>query len=150
MGFLDSLEKLITEHGSAAILKERIGLLNDRHADLEKRAENLQTDNDRLKRENEVLLERVRALEASAAAASVAPLAEPAEKILVALSQRPGMTQMEIARAVQEHEQIVEFYLTEFYNRDFCGFSGSYVTGRQEWELGHEGRRYLMQRGLLK
>lgn len=32
MGLLDGLERLINEHGSATILKERIQLLNDRHA----------------------------------------------------------------------------------------------------------------------
>lgn len=35
MGLLDGLERLITEHGSAAILRERIQLANDKHAALE-------------------------------------------------------------------------------------------------------------------
>lgn len=39
MGFLDSIEKLINEHGSAVILKERIHLLNDQHADLQRKLE---------------------------------------------------------------------------------------------------------------
>ena len=38
MGLLDSVEKLITEHGSAAILRERIALANDKHAALERKA----------------------------------------------------------------------------------------------------------------
>lgn len=38
MGLLDGLERLITEHGSAAILRERIQLLNDRHAAVERDA----------------------------------------------------------------------------------------------------------------
>lgn len=36
MGLLDGIEKLITEHGSAAILKERLLLVADKYAALEK------------------------------------------------------------------------------------------------------------------
>jgi hypothetical protein len=36
MGLLDEIEKLITEHGSAAILKERLLLVADKYAALEK------------------------------------------------------------------------------------------------------------------
>ena len=36
MGFLEGIEKLITEHGSAAILKERLLLVADQYAALEK------------------------------------------------------------------------------------------------------------------
>ena len=37
MGLLDSIEKLINEHGSATILKERIALANDKYTALEKK-----------------------------------------------------------------------------------------------------------------
>lgn len=37
MGILDGFEKLINEHGSAAILKERIDLARDQHAALEQK-----------------------------------------------------------------------------------------------------------------
>ncbi len=36
MGLFDSIERLITEHGSAGILKERLSLAADRHAALER------------------------------------------------------------------------------------------------------------------
>ena len=35
MGLLDGFEKLINEHGSAVILKERIELANDKYSSLE-------------------------------------------------------------------------------------------------------------------
>ena len=35
MGLLDGIERLINEHGSASILKERIELANDKYAALE-------------------------------------------------------------------------------------------------------------------
>lgn len=49
MGFLDGIEKLITGHGSAAILKERIALASDQYAALEKKSNDLQAENERLK-----------------------------------------------------------------------------------------------------
>jgi DNA-directed RNA polymerase subunit RPC12/RpoP len=55
MGFLDSLEKLINEHGSATILKERISLLNDQHAFIEKQVLALKEQVVNLQRENESL-----------------------------------------------------------------------------------------------
>ena len=38
MGLLDGFEKLINEHGSAVILKERIELANDKYSALEQKA----------------------------------------------------------------------------------------------------------------
>lgn len=37
MGLFDGIEKLINEHGSATILKERIALANDKYAALERK-----------------------------------------------------------------------------------------------------------------
>ena len=36
MGIFDSIEKLITEHGSAAIIRERLALASDQYAALER------------------------------------------------------------------------------------------------------------------
>jgi regulator of replication initiation timing len=55
MGLLDGLEKLINEHGSAAILRERIALLNEQHSLLEKKAAALEKQVVQLQSENEVL-----------------------------------------------------------------------------------------------
>ncbi len=70
MGFLDSIEKLINEHGSAAILKERISLLNDQHALIEKQAiglkeqvANLHSENENLKLEKSQLQKQISSLE---------------------------------------------------------------------------------------
>ena len=72
MGFLDSIEKLINEHGSATILKERISLLNDQHAFVEKQAAalqeqvtHLQSENERLKLDKEQLQQQIKTLQLS-------------------------------------------------------------------------------------
>lgn len=63
MGLLDGFEKLITEHGSAAILKERIALANDKYAILEAENKILCTENEALRLVNGELKEQVWALE---------------------------------------------------------------------------------------
>ena len=52
MGLFSDLQTLITEHGSAAILRERIALLADQAKALEKQVEDLKTENAELKKNN--------------------------------------------------------------------------------------------------
>ena len=68
--FLSEIEKLITEHGSAAILKERIALANDKYAALEQKLsvcdaanKELHSENETLRLDNGKLKEQVRAFE---------------------------------------------------------------------------------------
>lgn len=59
---LAEIERLITEHGSAAILRERLALAAEQYSALEKKVVELQAENDRLKSENSKLQEQVRNL----------------------------------------------------------------------------------------
>jgi len=52
LGLLDSIEKLINEHGSATILKERIQLANDKYSALEDKVSILRQENGILKEQN--------------------------------------------------------------------------------------------------
>lgn len=63
MGLLDGIEKLITEHGSAAILRERIALAREQYAALEKKTSELQAENERLESSSAKLQEHIRELE---------------------------------------------------------------------------------------
>lgn len=63
MGLFDGIEKLITEHGSANILRERIALANDQHAALEKKAAALEAENKKLQLANSRLEEKCRELQ---------------------------------------------------------------------------------------
>lgn len=63
MGLLDGLEKLINEHGSAVILKERIALANDKYSALEAQVKSLRSENETLCLDNSKLREKVRVLE---------------------------------------------------------------------------------------
>lgn len=55
MGLLDGFEKLINEHGSSVILKERISLANDKHSILESENSNLKQKVLVLESKNEAL-----------------------------------------------------------------------------------------------
>lgn len=66
MGLLDGIEKLINEHGSAAILRERIALANDQYAVLERKlseseskVQNLEAQNQTLRCDNDQLAEQI-------------------------------------------------------------------------------------------
>ena len=48
MSIFDSIEKLITEHGSAALLNQQLAFAKDQFADLERKVSDLQTQKGRL------------------------------------------------------------------------------------------------------
>jgi len=48
MSIFDSIEKLITEHGSAAILNKQLAFAKDQFSDLERKVSDLQTQTGRL------------------------------------------------------------------------------------------------------
>lgn len=56
---LDGLEKLISEHGSATILRERISLANDKYAALERKASDFEIENKTLKSNLEEMAKKV-------------------------------------------------------------------------------------------
>jgi hypothetical protein len=67
MGIFQDIERLITEHGSAAILRERLTLAAEQYAALEKKVVELQAENERLESENFKLQEQVRNFKSSPA-----------------------------------------------------------------------------------
>jgi len=146
MGLLDGLEKLINEHGSAAILKERIELANDKYAALERRLAEMSEDNKRLRAENEEL--RTRATGTKAAGPAV-EIDETAQRIILLLAKQTDLQQSQIARQLGIGEELAAFYLEELENADIL--YGSHSTMRPvEYSLSQEGRRYLIKNGLLK
>lgn len=64
---LAEIERLITEHGSAAILRERLALAAEQYAALEKKVVDLEAKNAHLESENSELQQQVRSLMGSAA-----------------------------------------------------------------------------------
>lgn len=155
MGLLDGFEKLINEHGSATILKERIALANDQYAVLEKKFEasalrvsELESENKALRQKLETANAEIENLRKAAENSRSARLDDAKEKILVLLAGREMYTQ-NIARELDVGEQVAVFHLEELEDSGFIGRSLSMTGEEFPWYLLQEARRYLVTRGLI-
>lgn len=148
MGLLDGLEKLINEHGSAVILKERIELANDKYAALESKVSNLEAENKTLRLDLEKAQDEIQNLKKLTEKAHIDRLDEIKEKILQFLIQHDEVNSHQISQALGASEQVITFHLDELEISNFV--SPSYIINSPVlWSIAHEGRRYLIINGLL-
>lgn len=156
MGIFDGLEKLINEHGSAVILKERIALANDKYADLEKkladsalREKQLESEKQGFELQNLKLKEKIRNLEEKLVERHGQRLEEVREKLLVVLSAGGELQADQLAQAVGIGEQLATFHLNEMKEVRLVS-AAMFYTGRPSlWCIAQEGRSYLVTHGLL-
>lgn len=146
MGLLDGLEKLITEHGSAAILKERIALANDKYSALETKVKELNEENARLRAEVAELRVRQPAQQAARAQANIDELSE---RVLVLLSKQPDITLNHIARQLNIGEELAALHVEDLEASGLVYGSHSMMQA-STYSLDQEGRRLLARKGLLK
>jgi septum formation topological specificity factor MinE len=155
MGLLDGFEKLINEHGSATILKERIELANDKYETLQEKNKVLEQKITQLEAENNALrlshenakieIERLKVLTQNTHGSK---LEELKESILFLLSKHEDLSAEQIGRALNQNTQLVMFHLTELENSELI--SPSYIINSPViWSIAHEGRKYLVTHGLL-
>lgn len=162
MGLLDGFEKLINEHGSAAILKERIALANDKYTALERklsdtgsRAKAFEADNVRLRSDLDAARAEIQTLKSATTRASESNLDDVKEKVLVFLSQHDDCVEQQIAQATGYGTQVISFHLEELRRAKMVSDShtmGSDWSGtppRTGWSIAHAGRGYLLSRGLI-
>ena len=148
MGLLDEFEKLINEHGSAVILKERIALANDKYEALERKATEFENKNKQLVTENKQLAERVRAFEQAAAQRDGERLESIREEILHILSKERGLKAVELAQNLSVSLELVQFHLTDLEEHRLV-YPEYDPFGDAGWSLDQEGRRYLVRYALL-
>lgn len=155
MGLLDGIEKLINEHGSAVILKERIALANDKYAALEQkladselRAKNLESDNQTLRSDLQEAKVEIQNLKKLSEKSHSDHLEEVKEKILALLASQDAF-ENNIVQTLGISAQVAKFHLQDLSEMEFIYRSLS-MTGQQfPWKLAQEGRRYLAKHGLL-
>jgi len=149
MGLFDGLEKLITEHGSAAILKERLALVADKYSALEQKVADLESENRNLKVENDQLKEKKRNLEEQLAQRHGQRLEEVREQLLQVLAaQSEWVTASQVARVLKIGEQLATFHLTDMEKLKLISVSYA-IESPPEWSLAQESRAYLVRHGLL-
>lgn len=160
----EQLQKLITEHGSAAILRDHLSLFKDQVASLEKKAaaleqkvalleaENaeLKTKSYDLAKDNQELRDKIQRFEQPT---HDDLLDSHQTAILVILSQKQGSLQTKpIASAIGIDSQLTKFHLDELKRKKLIkhsvGLQGA-NRGNDVWSLAHEGRRYLMTHKLI-
>lgn len=155
MGLLDGFEKLINEHGSAVILKERIALANDKYAALEQklsaselRVTELEAENKTFRLNLEKATVEIQNLKNITEKSHGNPLEAIREKILILLAGQDTY-ESNIHQAVGVGAQMAAFHLQELASADFICRSYS-MTGQEfPWSLTQDGRRYLVTHGLI-
>lgn len=157
MGILDGIEKLITEHGSAAILRERIALAKDEHAALEKKITALQEENAKLKGENQgleldnyKLKDKIGNLEKELVQVHGSALEKEAEEIIALLAQAGhSLTLQHIAAKLGVHPTKAEHFLNGLSEQEYVGMSGNYATGQRTFHLYPKGQEYAVKHGFV-
>ena len=155
MGLLDGFEKLIIEHGSAVILKERILLANDKYASLEQKLATSELRVTELEAENKTLYLNlgkaqieIQNLKKLTEISHSNRLEEIKEKLLKFLSEHEEANCHQISHTLSSNEQVVTFHLTELENLNLV--NPSYIMNSPViWSIAHEGRKYLISHGLL-
>jgi len=158
MGFLDGIERLINEHGSSAILRERIALANDKYAALEAKAKKLESEKADLGKEKERLRldlqkaqEQVRNLEiqlnASIQAGRGKVLSKEQQEILLLL-MKAAADESEVIKALGRGAEAVRFDLIELAEAGLIEHKNLFGMGTY-CSLTQDGRRYLKTNGFL-
>lgn len=156
MGLLDGIEKLINEHGSAVILKERIALANDKYSALEiklseaeLRIKELESEKEGFEFDNFKLKEEVASLAEQLAKRHGQRLEEIKEKILLYLANNPDATTYQLSHQLGIGPEVVAFHIEEMEPKQMI--YGSYSTiADTTYSLDQEGRGYLIKRDLIK
>ena len=156
MGLLDGLEKLINEHGSAVILKERIALVNDKYSALEKklseselRIKELESEKQAFELDNFKLKKMVATLEGQLAERHGQRLEEVKEKILLFLTNSPETTTHQLANQLGIGPEVAAFHIEEMESEQIICGAYSAMTDAT-YSLDQEGRGYLIKHGLIK
>jgi regulator of replication initiation timing len=155
MGILDGIEKLITEHGSAAILRERVALAKEQYQALERdnatlKQENatLRQENDRLQLDNYKLKEKLENLEKQIAHSHGDRLDEISEKMLIALANSDRALTEQLIAHVGQGPAKGKYHLDILREKKFAIQAAATPRGAM-WMATSEGRKYLANHNLL-
>lgn len=150
---LEMFQKLINEHGSSVILKERIELINDKYEALQGKLELAQRENEVLKKENELLKQQLAALESSMPKLDSMELPEIQKNILKLLFSQPdGILDRQLARQLNLDEGTLTYHLEELEQMELTDYPsytmGSNLTGSQStttYHISKSGRKYVVE-----
>jgi len=162
MSLIDLIEKLITEHGSAAILKEHLDLLRSQISALEKENSALKSENASLKSKESAIeshlnkgeeeIKRLnQVIEGLKNAGTKTHLNEVAEKILnVFFDVGRGLSFNEVAAFFSMDINTVKYYFdllleSDLIERTTVGFVAPRNRAPVLFELTPSGRKYVVE-----
>ena len=153
---LEMFEKLINEHGSSVILKERLELFSDKYSLLEEKAIRMEQRNQALETELQQAYEKIRELETTLDSfvdkQGQEGLHVDAQSILKLLFDAEGLAPEAIAHQMSMDVGIVQYHLDELGKQEFARISsvtmGSPFTGSRgavKWGITSEGRKIVVE-----
>ena len=150
MPLFENIEKLITEHGSAAILRERLSLAADKYAALEAQVAQLKRENEALQSDAKKALAEVERLR-KLIEQKDGKLSDEEERILKVYAEAHRWLPVSaIARQVGISQMKAQYFVE-------CLLKGAYlqspmmvVMGNEvSYHIAHKGREYVIQHGLV-
>ena len=157
MGLFDNIDKLITEHGSANILRDRLLLAEDKYSALERKLAATESEKLRLQEhgkkqaeEIERLTSELQRLKAEQAANQALPeiLEDKKKGILIAVARFPDGTSLQrLVNEVHLHQVEAKQALAELSRDDYLRVV-PFMSG-PKYALSERGRKYLIDNKLL-
>ncbi len=151
MNLFGAVEKLINEHGSASILKERIKLIEDRYKQLEEELSNQTKRAEEAEAKCTMLEIELQSLDVSDSHEFKSSSMTPDElAVLELLGDRFEWSQGELLQQLSMKTQRVQYVLEELINRNFVESEQGFYESNRTWRLKQDGRRFLLAIGKLE
>lgn len=156
----EQLQKLITEHGSATILRDHLALFKDQVVILEKKATLLESENAGLKTENRKLKTKIQQLteENDKLRQKIQKYEHPHDTlldkektdILLYLHKHIGDSfTFQIAQTLNLSEDIAKYHLEELRKNEFVSEGLPTLPAQHSWSIDDNGTKYLIENKLI-
>lgn len=154
---LEMFEKLINEHGSSAILRERLELFSDKYSMLEDKLKSAQEKNAALEAENRRLAEQIERfekeavrlqaqLESDAQRKSKHHLKSEQENLLkVLFTANRAETAARIGGAIGVNESVAQYHIDALKEKGLLQIGPLYINQPITYEISKEGRKYVVE-----
>ncbi|WP_028863895.1 winged helix-turn-helix domain-containing protein [Psychromonas aquimarina] len=152
---LSMFEKLINEHGSSTILKERITLINDKYEILQTKLDLSEKENSQLKKDNEKLENKLKEYENQLSEQSnqIIKLPEIQISLLnVLFANTDGVDERLLAEKLNIDLGTLNYHTDKLLEKGLISHPGFIMgnsftgeSGSCEHYISKEGRKYLME-----
>ena len=154
---LKMIEKLINEHGSSTILKERLQLFSDKYSALENKLEAAQQKNSALEAKNKSLESQLQQaqqeikrsqeiINTGAEAQGIEKLNEIEESILETLFKTN--THFSVANLALEfsiEESPIKYHIEHLLSMKFLGYGPTSMNAPMYYVISEAGRKYVVE-----